>query len=407
MTTRRLLRTAAAGLVLALATAGCSTTATQADKSQAGRARSQGRRDTDRHAGDPDPRRPRLDGHREAGRRQAAARAGAAGPAGDADAVHPVGSVRRRHRRLPVLRARPAPRRGRLHHRAEHPARAAEGGAPRDPVPGAAVARCRPWRPRTAPTRGRGGPASAAPAWRTTGGSTTRPGWGPGPPAGPSRCWPRTSASRSRRARGSSCRCTTTCSPGRGRTSPRPSCGWPRRPSGSPPWRRCCCPRRWSCPAAPAGTAAGSATAPPPSRTPSAASGTRWGWSRTTCTCCADRCGPARCRPATGRCRRRRRSGPPPATCTCSAGRSRSRWTRARPAPGPSWTSASGTSTTRAPSRSGRCTCAGRHRAGHLPARPVAARPAAGVQGPARAVRRVGRGHHRRDVPGILLVTRP
>ena len=42
---------------------------------------------------------------------------------------------------------------------------------------------------------------------------------------------------------------------------------------------------------------------------------------------------------------------------------------------------------------------AGRHRAGHLPARPVAARPAAGVQGPAGEVRRVGRGHHRRDVP--------
>ena len=38
-------------------------------------------------------------------------------------------------------------------------------------------------------------------------------------------------------------------------------------------------------------------------------------------------------------------------------------------------------------------------RPGHLPARPAAARPAAGVQGPARALRRVGRGHDRRDVP--------
>ncbi len=39
------------------------------------------------------------------------------------------------------------------------------------------------------------------------------------------------------------------------------------------------------------------------------------------------------------------------------------------------------------------------HGAGHLPARPVPARPAAVVQGPAGEVRRLGRGHHRRDVP--------
>ena len=39
MTTRRLLRTAAAGLVLALATAGCSTTATQGTKTQADNSR--------------------------------------------------------------------------------------------------------------------------------------------------------------------------------------------------------------------------------------------------------------------------------------------------------------------------------------------------------------------------------
>ena len=42
------------------------------------------------------------------------------------------------------------------------------------------------------------------------------------------------------------------------------------------------------------------------------------GWPPTTCTSSAGRCSRARCRPATGRCRRRPRSGPPPATCTCS-----------------------------------------------------------------------------------------
>ena len=36
---------------------------------------------------------------------------------------------------------------------------------------------------------------------------------------------------------------------------------------------------------------------------------------------------------------------------------------------------------------------------GHLHPRPVAARQAAGLRGPARPLRRVGRGHHRRDVP--------
>ena len=42
------------------------------------------------------------------GRGQAAARRRAPGPAGDAGGLHPVGPVRRRHRRLPLLRARPA-----------------------------------------------------------------------------------------------------------------------------------------------------------------------------------------------------------------------------------------------------------------------------------------------------------
>ncbi|UUZ58523.1 hypothetical protein [Nocardioides sp. B-3] len=41
-----------------------------------------------------------------------------------------------------------------------------------------------------------------------------------------------------------------------------------------------------------------------------------------------------------------------------------------------------------------------RHRGGHLQARAVVARPAAVLRGPARSLRRVGRGHHRRDVPG-------
>ncbi len=99
-------------------------------------------------------------------------------------------------------------------------------------------------------------------------------------------------------------------------------------------------------------------------------------------------------------CSGRRRSGRPPATCTCSAARSRSRSTRARRRRRtvldiPVWDfDNQGAKPVKpvAPEARG-------HGAGDLPARPVAARPAAGVRGPARAVRRVGRGHHRRDVP--------
>ena len=95
-------------------------------------------------------------------------------------------------------------------------------------------------------------------------------------------------------------------------------------------------------------------------------------------------------------------------TCTCSGARSRSWSTRARRPPGPSWTSRSGTSTTR-----------GAHRL----AKPVAvkagdtltvscthdqrsASPAAGAAEPAGALRRLGRGHDRRDVPGHRPVDR-
>ena len=89
-----------------------------------------------------------------------------------------------------------------------------------------------------------------------------------------------------------------------------------------------------------------------------------------------------------------------PATCTCSAARSRSRSTRARRGRGRSSTSRSGTSTTRAPSRSSRS---------HLEAGDTVRVTCRHVQwlrdqlpafeGQPRPVRRVGRGHHRRDVP--------
>ncbi len=122
----------------------------------------------------------------------------------------------------------------------------------------------------------------------------------------------------------------------------------------------------------------------------------------TCCTCCvATRCGPAARRPARARSASPPRSSPSPATCTCSGGRSRSRSTRAGPTREPSSTSRSGTSTTRAAKPIEPATAAAvRHRQGHLQARPVAARPAAGVRGAARPLRRLGRGHDRRDVPG-------
>ncbi len=88
-----------------------------------------------------DHRRPRGAGNprHHTGGRQAAARGRATRAGGDARGVHPVGPLRHRHRRLPLLRAGPAPDRGLVHHRAQHPARQPLGGAPRDPVPGAAL----------------------------------------------------------------------------------------------------------------------------------------------------------------------------------------------------------------------------------------------------------------------------
>ena len=92
------------------------------------------RRVTDDRDAEPGRGRPR--GTREA---EAAAVGGAPGEAGDAGGVHAVRALRHRHRRLPVLRARPAPDAGRLHHRPQHPARHTVGRAPRDPLPAAAV----------------------------------------------------------------------------------------------------------------------------------------------------------------------------------------------------------------------------------------------------------------------------
>ena len=92
------------------------------------------------------PRRP----HRRAGRAQrplrragevpTAARGGDAYDDRHAGRLHAVRALRHRHRRLPVLPARPRARRGHLAHRHAGAARQPRRRAPRDPVPGPAAA---------------------------------------------------------------------------------------------------------------------------------------------------------------------------------------------------------------------------------------------------------------------------
>ena len=85
--------------------------------------------------------------------------------------------------------------------------------------------------------------------------------WAPG---GGERVTRPTSASRWRPARGSSCRCTTTCSRAAARPSPPRGCGWRRATADlEAAARRCCCPPRSSCPAAPRTTVGRCATAAP------------------------------------------------------------------------------------------------------------------------------------------------
>ena len=114
------------------------------DRLRSGRATSRTRR---RRAARPtrSTRRPR-DGHGSHGTlRRAGARPGhsATGErrrdARDARALHAVGTHRLRHRRLPLLPARPEARPGRLAHRHQRAARQPRRRAPRHPVPGPAA----------------------------------------------------------------------------------------------------------------------------------------------------------------------------------------------------------------------------------------------------------------------------
>ena len=189
-----------------------------------------------------------------------------------------------------------------------------------------------------------------------------------------------------------------------------PAAAGARRPRSSPPLRdRCCCRRRSSCPAARATTSGRSATAPPPSPTCRSGSGTRSGRPPTTCTSCAGRCRPG---PVQTCDRTVQRAGDDPGRRRAHAparpvdqDRGRPRHARAR---GPSSTSRSGTSTTRAPRPSSRSRCAAgdtvrvtcRHDQ-------CAARPAAGVQGPAERYVVWGEGTTDEMCLGILLVTAP
>ena len=98
------------------------------------------------------------------------------------DGVHAVGALRHRHRRLPLLPARPAPDAGRLHHRHQHPARQPRRRAPRDPVPGAARRRSPAAEAKDAADAGRGLDLLRRhrPRTQRRAASTTRPGWAPG-----------------------------------------------------------------------------------------------------------------------------------------------------------------------------------------------------------------------------------
>ena len=223
----------------------------------------------------PTPPRPRPHAHAAAaqpGRPSKPLRAGEQRiDAGDAGGVHALRARRHRHRRLPLLPARPAPDAGRVHHRHQRAARQPRRRAPRDPVPGPA----RPGRR----GRGQGRRRRRAQGWTCFGGTgLERRARQPrrralagrlGAGRRRSRCCAQglRRAAR-RRARGSSCRSTTTCSP-----APRPTVSPPQlrlAPATRGPHaaaRPCCCRRRSSCPAAPSTRPARCATATPPSPT--------------------------------------------------------------------------------------------------------------------------------------------
>ena len=359
----------------------------------------------------PTPTRPH--GHGPRGRRrqphpaEAAARGGEAGDAGDAGALHALGAHRRRHRRLPLLPARPEARRGRLPHRHQRAARATPTWCTTSSCSACRRTRSREAEPIDAADAGPGldllrrhrrRPADPA-------SSTTRRGSAPGPRAASEPCTARASAPGS--AKGTQVVMQVHYNLLAGddaRHLAPPSCG--SRPADAeltPAARRCCCRRRSSCPAGPSTTTARCATA-------TAAIGGRQGPLRRRSPgpppTCSTSCAAAE--PAAGEHDVVHPDDQPadddprpsPATCTCSAARSGSRSTPARPGRGRCSTSRSGTSTTREPGRSSRCsskpgdtvkvTC--RHVQWLRDQLPV-------VRGPAGAVRRVGRGHHRRDVP--------
>ena len=121
------------------------------------------------------PRRARNRGR--AGGPEAAARGGDVRRPPDARALHALGPHRRRHRRLPLLPARPEAGRGRLPHRGRRAPGQPGRRPPRDPVPGPARrgrrGRSRP----TRPARARAGPASAAPASARPGESLDSAPW--------------------------------------------------------------------------------------------------------------------------------------------------------------------------------------------------------------------------------------
>ena len=165
-----------------------------------------------------------------AGQGRQAARGRVAQHPDHARVVHALGADRRRHRRLPLLPARPGPRRGRVVDRHARPARQPRRRPPRHPVPdrarpggrGRGEGRDDLWAGLDLLRRHRASRASST-------ASTTPRGSAPGRPAARSRSPGTGTACPSTRAAASSCRCTTTCWRARSPTRPRPrSAGVPR-----------------------------------------------------------------------------------------------------------------------------------------------------------------------------------
>ena len=265
------------------------------------------------------------------------------------------------------------------------------------------------WSPRpsrrTRTPRDRAGPASATPASaRQRAGDRRRArGSAPGRPVASEQVYAQGVRRAARaRARGWSCRCTTTCWPAASPTGAPPSCASRPAPTKITPLADAAAARRRSsCPAArstPTATLCDRAAAVADVKK-------RFGdGPGSTADLLHFLCGPVKPGPVQIVHRDRspspRPSAASPATCTCSASRSRSRSTPGKPDARtlldiPVWDFDNQGSRPIKPARPE----ARRHGHGHLPPQPGAARPAAVVRGPARQVRRLGRGHHRRDVP--------